>query len=145
MDYQQGIAAQLNELEGNLIEEKRDVGEEANASCADVRSEFNESKQQSQQVVCKEMEVLFHSLFKEESGWTGGIGINGNDENFSGVIATLRSEIPNMRRVFIGFKERKAEGWFFQFHADFEDDNLRRLCYLAMRREFGGRICKWSW
>lgn len=145
MDYQQVIAAQLNELEGNLIEEKQNEGEEADASCADVRSEYNESKQQSQLVVCKEMEISFHSLFKEENGWTCGIEINGNDENFSGVIATLRSEIPNIRKVFIGFKEGRAEGWFFQFHADFEDDNLRRQCYLAMRREFGGRICKWSW
>lgn len=85
----------------------------------------------------------FFALFQQSHGW--------NEEpekihTLNALYARCRADIKNMSIVMIGFDaDGEAEGPFFQCHLEFEDDELRRACYLAMRREFGGRINKWCW
>lgn len=89
------------------------------------------------------VEKDFYSIFKSSDGW---VDEPKPDNTPIEQYAKCISNITNIGNVLIGFNaEGGVEGPFFQCHLEFENDELRRACYLAMRREFGGRINKWCW
>lgn len=108
-----------------------------------IAEEQSLGQQQSIATLLSATEKDFYSIFKNNDGW---VEAPKPDNTSVEQYAKCISDIPNIGNVLIGFNaEGGAEGPFFQCHLKFEDDELRRACYLAMRREFGGRINKWCW
>lgn len=92
----------------------------------------------------KALEASLRGIFANDGSW--GIFPDIKREDNTCLYAYFPTQVVNMGKVFIGFhNEGGPEGWFFQCHLEFKDDNLRRQCYLSMRREFGGRMNKWCW
>lgn len=136
--------------------EKKDNGEmafEAIIKCMDelddqlretgITDNQNLNHQQCISTLLSSIKKDFYSIFKGSDGW---IDEPKPDNTPVEQYAKCVSDIGNIGNVLIGFNaEGGVEGPFFQCHLEFEDDGLRRACYLAMRREFGGRINKWCW